>query len=109
MAEWKAEWSGGFPNLCSGTWTLYKDGEEMATKIPFQHDEAGTYGEHWRWSFGPDWSEEWESYKDGANPDEWCHEHAGWLATLAPESEWNAIYEAFKEEDWRHGECGGCI
>ena len=52
--SWSAEWSGSFPNLCSGTWTLYKDDIPLDTSIPFQNEEAGTFGEYATWSFGSD-------------------------------------------------------
>lgn len=51
--NYKAEWSGCYPCLCYGTWTLFKDGEDV--------------------------------------------------------SEYEDIYEAFKEEDFVMGSCGGCI
>ena len=107
--SWTAEWSGSFPNLCFGTWTLYKDGAPIDTSIPFQNEEAGTFGEYATWSFGSDWNEVWDHYEDGLDCDAWCREYADWLSTIAPQDEWSEIYEAFQAQDWRHNSCGGCI
>ena len=30
----EAKWSGSYPNLCSGEWTLFIDGKDMSDKIP---------------------------------------------------------------------------
>lgn len=106
---WTATWSGKFPNLCSGEWALFHDGEPVHTTIPFQHSCAGTLGSYSSWSFGSDWDEIWESYEDGLAADAWCQKHRDWLSSIADESEWPAIFEAFQVSDWRHNSCGGCI
>lgn len=35
MSEWKAAWTGTYPCRCCGEWHLYRDGEEVDVKIPF--------------------------------------------------------------------------
>ena len=30
----EAKWSGSYPWLCSGEWTLFIDGKDMSDKIP---------------------------------------------------------------------------
>lgn len=31
-AEYKAKWSGKWPNLCRGCWTLHRDGKDISEK-----------------------------------------------------------------------------
>lgn len=106
---WTAKWSGAYPNLCSGEWTLYHDGITVDTNIPFQGSDAGTFGTYPTWSFGSDWDEQWDEYDDGMLCGDWCQEYEYWLSHLAPREEWGEIYTAFQAEDWRHNSCGGCI
>lgn len=35
MSKWATEWSGRYPNLCSGKWSLYRDGVLLDVDIPF--------------------------------------------------------------------------
>lgn len=109
MSEWNAIWSGSYPNLCSGHWTLYKDGEKVDTEIPFQGYDANTYGEYSSWYFDDDWMDRWDYYYDGLECDKWCETYKDWLSTIASDDEWPDIYYAFNVEDWRSGCCGGCI
>lgn len=109
MSNWKAEWSGSYPNLCRGKWTLYMDGDVVDTEIPFQGNEANTHGIYDEWYFGEDYDEQWDSYSDGLECEAWCKEYKDWLSTIAAESEWSDIYDAFNAEDWRLGSCAGCV
>lgn len=108
MSEWIAKWSGEYPNLCCGEWTLYKDGEPIKD-IPFKEASAYTYGMYRGWSFDEDMNEYFYAYVDGMGADDWIENYREWLEAIADESEFNAIYDAFAEEDWRSGSCGGCI
>lgn len=134
--KWQTKWTGDYPNLCSGNWILYKNGKELNVDIPFNKNikikrlpfgykgkyieengfykiligkPANTFGEYQEWYFNDDSLEEFKFYKDGLKCDEWCETHKEWLKTIAPESEWHSIFEAFQENDWRHDSCGGCI
>jgi len=109
--RWVAEWTGGAWSLCSGSWTLFHDGDKVDTAIPFQGAPADTYGTYATWHFGGDsgWFEEWDDYEDGLDCAEWCDEYRDWLATLAPEEEWEEIFRAFQTDDFRPNSCGGCI
>lgn len=109
MNAYSAIWSGEYPNLCYGFWTLYKNGEPMKTDIPFAETDAETYGTYSRWSFNSDWEEEWEEYEDGLSCAEWIMKYKDWLSSIAPKDDWENIYNAFTVEDFRRGECGGCI
>lgn len=109
MSNWEAKWSGSYPSLCCGEWTLYMDGRVVDTEIPFQRNCADTYGVYDEWFFGEDYDEQWYSYSDGLKCEMWCDTYKDWLSTIAEESEWSNIYDAFNVEDWRIGSCGGCI
>lgn len=107
--EYRAEWTGCYPTLCYGDWTLYKNEIEITEPIPFQGNPANTHGFYSQWYFDEDWCEQFEDYEDGLLCTEWCEENKDYLSKIAPSSDWNKIYAAFQEFDWRHGECGGCI
>lgn len=109
MGKWTARWNHDCICLCVGFWELYHDGVKVDTKIPFATESAGTYGDYDEWTFDEDWNDIWGTYEDGLDMPEWTAKHADWLATIAPESEWAAIYDAFSSEDWRPGSCGACI
>ena len=101
-------WTGEYPNLCSGEWRLTIDGKDYSDKIPeeLRTDCMDTEGTYNRWYFH-NWSEEWETYSDGLNFSEWEKQNAYWINTLPADNE--EIFKAFQLNDWRHGECGGCI
>ena len=107
--KWYADWSGSWPCLCSGIWTLYKNGEKVDTQIPFEEDDAGTYGEYYAWHFDEDYCEEFDLYYDGMNAEAWIKEYRDWLSTFADEDEFEDIFEAFQARDFRSNSCGGCI
>ena len=108
MNTYTTEWTGAYPNLCSGEWTLFKNGEKVDVEIPFQGCPANTAGEYEEWWF-ENWNEVFGSYFDGLSCEEWCKENKDYLVKVAPAHEWANIYCAFSENDWRHGSCGGCI
>lgn len=118
MSKWRAEWSGSYPNHCSGEWSLYRDDVCLDVTIPFngrsRYDStpAGTEGFYRNvgiYRSEGDWKEFDEEYFEGTGCFEWIEEHREWLATVAPQDEWPAIYNAFNVSDWRYGQCGGCI
>lgn len=107
-----AQWTGKYPNLCSGTWKLYKDGEDISDMIPeeLRDNEMNTFGDYQRWHFGADYEEIWESYSDGLFEDNWIKENNYWLNSISTDYSVKAeIYNAINACDWRHGSCGGCI
>ena len=109
--RWEADWTGVPWSLCSGSWILRHNGEDIDTDIPFQGEHAGTYGTYSEWGFGGEsgWMEEWDEYDYGLECQDWCDEHRDWLSTVAPESEWEEIFLAFQSNDFRPGSCGGCV
>lgn len=118
MSKWATEWSGRYPNLCSGKWSLYRDDVLLDVDIPFngesQFDSKPAYTSGcWHsvgiYHEGDEWVEFDDEYRNGRERCEWCDEHRSWLQGIAPEQEWGDIYLAFAANDWRYGSCGGCI
>lgn len=112
MSEWRTEWTGSYPNLCSGVWHLYKDDVEVYN--PFKDEDgygvpADTYGMYSGWYFDGNYMEMFYDYEDGLSEKAWIDEHKEWLSNIADEEEWFDIYYAFQANDWRYGSCGGCI
>lgn len=106
-----AKWTGAYPNLCSGTWKLYKDGEDISDMIPeeLRNSKMNTFGNYNRWHF-EDWDEVWDSYDDGLDGPDWIKENDEWLSKITSDyQEKMEIFYAIQAEDWRHGSCGGCI
>ena len=107
-----AYWSGSYPCLCSGTWTLEVNGVDVSSLIPeeLRHDEMNTFGSYQSWHFNDDWLEEFENYNDGLMCDQWIKKNKYWLNTITDDVNIQKdIYYAISEHDWRHGSCGGCI
>lgn len=101
------KWSGEYPCLCMGEWTLIINGVNYSHMIPEElrtshMNTAGTYQE---WHF-IDWIEVFEDYEDGLEYEDWLAENS-WVRDL-PASSFD-IYLAFQAEDWRPNSCGGCI
>lgn len=109
MTKYRAEWSGSYPCLCHGEWTLFKDDVEITIPIPFQGSPANTYNVYSEWRFDDDWSEDWDDYEDGELCDDWCLANHDYLSMIAPKEDWPDIFAAFQANDWRHNSCGGCI
>ena len=107
-----ATWSGSWPCLCHGEWTLIIDDEDMTNMIPeeLRDENMGTKGTYKSWHFNDDWIEEFESYSDGLNQSDWIKKNDSWLSRITYDQELKEeIFGAFQQEDWRHGSCGGCI
>lgn len=53
MATVEAKWSGKWPCLCHGKWTLIVDGIDVSDKIPeeLRDSPMGTYGFYDTWYF----------------------------------------------------------
>lgn len=116
MSYYEARWSGEFPTLCKGMWSLYRDGEELDCDIPFNDYEKGrgvpanTFGGNTGWQWEEEsMGEEYYVYTDGLPMKDWIAEYRWWLETIAEPEDWPAVFEAFQEEDWRPRTCGGCI
>lgn len=106
-----ANWSGSYPCLCYGEWTLKIDDLDVSNKIPeeLRNNSMNTYGEYEEWHF-EDWMEVFESYEDGLDCDEWIAENKYWLDNITDNIDvQKEIFNAISGQDFRHGSCGGCI
>lgn len=107
---WYASWSGSYPCLCFGEWTLYYNGEEIDAEIPFQNEPADTFGEYIEWYFDEDYIENEKYYEDGLDEEEWIKENIEYLKQVTDDNkQYEYIYKAFQENDWRYGSCMGCV
>ena len=104
----EAKWSGKYPNLCQGVWSIFVDGIDYSDYIPkeIRHSPMGTHGFYSEWSFDDDYGEVWEEYEDGLHFGEWAKQN-DWVKNI-PANPFD-IYCAFNVEDWRYDSCGGCI
>ena len=108
----EARWSGSYPNLCRGEWTLKIGGNDVSSLIPkeLRYDEMNTYGTYETWYFDDNAMEVFEDYEDGLDCDEWIEENKYWLDAIAEDYDTQVkIFKAINEQDWRSGSCGGCI
>ena len=106
-----AYWSGSYPTLCYGKWTLEVNGVDVSDLIPkeLRESEMNTFGTYQEWHF-EDWLEVFEDYDDGLKCDEWIEENKYWLDAITEDTNvQKKIFYAINEHDWRHGSCGGCI
>lgn len=107
----KANWSGSYPCLCSGKWSLEVNGVDVTCYIPKEiiNEPMDTLGEYESWHF-EDWTEVFEDYVDGLNCNEWIEKNKYWLDIITDDVDVQTeIFNAINAEDWRYGSCGGCI
>ena len=108
-----AEWTGKYPNKCSGEWIIFVNGKRIAG---LGNDCMQTFGTYLTWHF-ENWSEVWEEYEDGMSVDQWIINPPNnikmqlRLAGFDPKDEnlLSQIYHEVNKLDWRHNSCGGCI
>ena len=108
----KANWSGGYPSLCCGQWSLEVDGCDVTDKIPeeLRVVNMNTYGTYSEWHFDDNWMEVFEDYFDGLKCDDWIATNKEWLNKISQDLDiQKEIFEAIQQEDFRPGSCGGCI
>lgn len=107
----EANWSGSYPCLCFGEWTLKVNGKDVSKKIPddLRESSMNTYGTYQSWHF-EDLIEVFEDYEDGLDCEEWIEENNEWLNKITTDySIKEQIFKAIQSEDFRSGSCGGCI
>ncbi|OUC52456.1 hypothetical protein B7939_00595 [Eggerthia catenaformis] len=111
MNKFKAEWSGCYPSLCFGKWTLYKNEKDISHLIPDKLREKTmyTFGKYQSWHF-EDWIEVFEDYYHGMKCDEWIDKNRYWLDAICDyETDYKRVFKAFQKSDFRTNSCGGCI
>ena len=113
--EFKAFFTHDEYSYCQGEWHLLEIDElEMEHDISYlipsdkAYSPMGTYGHFEKWHF-EDWEEVWEEYDDGLHEAEWCQENSDWLIAIAPKQEWEKLFSAFQQCDFRRECCGACI
>lgn len=95
MNKFKAEWSGHYPTLCFGKWTLYKNEKDISHLIPDKLREKTmyTFGKYQSWHF-----------------EEWIDKNRYWLNAICDcETDYKRVFKAFQKSDFRTNSCGGCI
>lgn len=104
----EANWNGKWPNLCHGEWQLLIDGVDYTSAIPKEkrNSSMNILNTYQQWGLNEDLNIDWEWYSNGLGFENWIEENP-WVRKLPASAE--EIYQAFKEKDWRHGSCGGCI
>ena len=102
-----ALWTGRYPNLCRGEWTLIINHADYSDKIPEDKRCApmGTYGIYQVNTWGID-DEVHYSYTDGLHYRQWIRQNK-WVLKLPAKP--HDVYAAFQAADWRPQSCGGCI
>lgn len=108
----KANWSGSYPCLCHGKWSLEVNGVDVSMYIPdkLKGSPMRTYGLYEMWYFDDNFCEQWRSYENGLQCNEWIAENKYWLDIITDDKDVQVeIFNAINAEDWRHDSCGGCI
>lgn len=111
MNTYTAEQTGEYPTLCHGEWKLYRNGEDISSFIPeeLRFSPMNCAGFYEEWEFDEHYQEIWNTYYDGFSMPHWIKENEYWLKNIGSEIDYPLIFEAFLEDDWRGGSCGGCI
>lgn len=107
-----AKWSGVYPHLCHGEWSLTVNGVDVSDKIPadLRKKPMNTCKAYSRWYFAEDWDVRWVNHMAGVPCGAWIEANKHWLDTITTDAGVQAeIFHAINAEDWRHGSCGGCI
>lgn len=108
----EAKWSGSYPCLCFGKWTLIVNNIDVSNLIPKELRESSmnTYGTYSSWYFTGSWEVQTEYYEDGLYCEDWIKENKNWLDKISTDNSiQEQIYEAINKQDFRSGSCGGCI
>jgi len=115
MNNFTASWSGSYPSLCFGTWTIEHNNRPLNIPEDKVNSSMNTYISYQSWHF-EDGSEVFEPEEDGLNFNEWIMENHSWvdlafdeLEIEKSEANYKDLYDAIQLEDFRSGSCGGCI
>lgn len=112
----QANWTGRYPNLCSGHWIITVDSIVLPLPEDIESGHMETFGTYSAWHFDENWCEQFDAYEDGLGEAEWIAQNRAWVdASLDSinmrfsEDDYRNLYRAIQAADWRHGSCGGCI
>lgn len=108
----EAFWSGAYPNLCSGEWSLLVNGVNVSDQIPedLREDPMDTRKTYTACYYDYEIHDEtYREYEYGLDCRAWIEKNKSWLDKITTDDNVQIqIYEAFRAKDWRWG-CGGCI
>ena len=116
----EVNWTGSYPNLCSGKWIIKINGVELIDNDRHNSilsSSMATYGSYSSWHFEENWIEVFDQYDDGYEFSTWQKQISiKKLFTLIEshnislsKDDKKSLYEKLQEHDWRNGSCGGCI
>lgn len=110
-----ASWSGTYPCLCYGVWEILVDGKHLPIPDDIVREPMNTFGTYQEWHF-EDWLEVFEDYEDGLGEYEWIEKNKYWIdaglekiGKKFSNQDYERLYCAIQENDFRRGSCGGCI
>jgi len=113
--NFEAKWSGSYPNLCSGRWTITCNGKMLSLPVELETSSMNTYIHYQSWHF-EDWQEVFVDEAGGQHFDDWVFENHYWidkafdeLGIERVEENYQDLYTAIQASDWSGGSCGGCI
>lgn len=122
MKNITVEWTGSYPNLCSGEWLIRIDNKLIIDPNRQNYgsllkSRMDTRKEYSTWSFGENWDENWDYYYSGKNFSDWCNSEKGIkLLELIKNQGFDLtkeeiifLYDSINEKDWNNNSCGGCI
>ena len=106
----EVNWTGQFPNFCSGEWILKINDKDYSNLIPFRKNSpANTFGEFKQWKFNSNGDISWTANENGDNEEEWIQSNQDWLVQLPiNKTYYKELYFCFMAKDWRYNSCGGC-
>ena len=108
-------WTGEWPRKCKGRWIFEVDGKDYRYLLPFANDDgvdlpADTFGTYECWNMDSEGERLWLHTENGLDIEDWIDQNREWLEVITPhENDWDDIFYAFQNADWRFKECGGCV
>lgn len=77
--------------------------DDISNLIPedLRHEPMYTDGQYNSWYFDENYCEQFETYRDGFDYEDWCKENESWIHLICDSKDYKALYNAFNEHDWR--------
>ena len=103
-------WSGSYPTLCSGKWTILKDGEDVSGAIPkdLRVSYMNTQKEYVCLSLDKDNQIQKTPLIRGLDRSTWMNINVWIWNICSNDEEANELYDEIVKQDWFHNTCGGC-
>jgi len=110
-----AYWSGKWPNLCSGKWSLTCNDIELEIPEDKIHNPMGTHGFYRKLNSTTSEEISYFDYEDGMYFDEWARWNGSWVKQMFEKvgikmngDLYANVFLEFQKHDWRRNSCGGC-